>query len=188
MTQTVVNHRALLRVPTFVGRSVSVPRVGRPDFAPLAARVILGGGIVGRAMPEVEEVEDAIDMARGDSTGGILSGSSIGSTLGVPGTSSPSVVSASSSSSGRGRCSATKVSLPALETPFCRHALRIFSRGLVTSHWSTYCHTRFRGVVPVGESSWVPSSTMDRVACSTEERWLLAALWYRSADLDKLFV
>lgn len=39
----------------------------------------------------------------------------------------------------------------------------IVSRSLVSSQLSVYCHTRFRGVVPVGKSSLLPWSTSEFV-------------------------
>lgn len=112
---------------------------------------ITGRGIDGYDADDAEETSDA------------------GAT-GEPG--DDSISSIISSSSGKGRCSAKKVSLLTDEVPFCRHASSKASRLLVSSQWSTYSHTFLRGVDPVGTSSLAPCSAKERVAPPKEDTWV----------------
>lgn len=167
-----------LRPPKIlVGLSVNVPNVGNPDL--LGTLLVLlwaglrtgagtggagiGGGekhfcrIVTLAAVDDEEAEEAIDLARTSSSTSPASSASLI-------TASPSSIPTSwSSPSGKGRCSARKVSLCLAEALRCLHSLSTTSRLLVSSHWSWYCHVLLRGVSPVGLSSLVPASTKDSV-------------------------
>lgn len=125
------------------------------------------------ARPELDDdAEDAKEPTspRGETTG--LT-SPDPPAVGDGGSSSTAISSSSASSSGSGRCSARKVSLFAKETPLALHEASTSSRLLVNSHWSTYCQTRFRGVVPVGASGCAPCSVNARAACCVEDNWFV---------------
>lgn len=130
-----------------------------------------------------DEAEEASETATGDSLPpDSLSGDLTSSSTAIAFTSS----SSSGSGSGNGRCSAKKVSLPAAETPAARQVCSSSVRLLVSSHWSTYCHTRFLGVVPVEVSAFAPCSAKALTALVADESSPLDILWYVSVALERL--
>lgn len=135
-----------------------------------------------------DDTEDANDTDTGESRGVTSSGS--GSAEGDLESCMPISVcsSRSSSPSGSGRCSATNVSCPTDDVLRCFQAANTSVRPLVNSHWSTYSHIRFLGVLPVGKSSLAPCSASACVACCTEARWLDDAALYPSVAAERALI
>lgn len=105
------------------------------DGTPVLLAVLFSNGRetgIGIGIDMVDEVEDDSEGAAGDSAG-VGASETTGGDCGVSVAVSVSSFNPSSSS-GRGRCSATKVSLPDAETPFSLHVRRISSRLFVNSH------------------------------------------------------
>jgi hypothetical protein len=134
------------RFVTLMGRSVNVPTalIPTPNFR--LSDTGSGGGW------GIDDEEDDVETVIGEVAEVEVPISSDFSDVEL----SPSSNALSSlRSSGKGDTPAFS-SLPNLETPRCRQELMISSRLFVSSQLSTYLQARFRGVFPVGMSSWAP--------------------------------
>ncbi len=152
-----------VRMPTLVDRPVRVPDLEGCLSAGIEGIAVTGIDSVVDADVDEEE-DDANDLTReGGEFVGVgsnrFSSSEAGSSPSTGGlTIIPFNAGDSASPSGRGKCSARKVSLPTDDTPFDLKRRMRRPRFSVGGRSSTTRRGRLRGVAPVGLSSLAPSS------------------------------